>query len=327
MLFNRLDKSVGQTKTDYWKLSREGWCLKFLRQIHRSSGFLGETELVNELNNGDLPRAQLDRELEIARCSPDTELQLLIERITNRFPPTKLTYRTTNPPDFDTGRVGETLHFGSYELATNFTPAINILMACDVTGVPPCIKNYHFFSSAGRSALQWVRDEFPGIWAAFALRYGGIGIEKDPSPSGLNQPDAIRRRTLERMPLQHIERLFSTTMIQLERIVDIAEANETSGDAQTSNWDIRLFDPFFDVVTRFSLCLDDSRRDQVLTLAFRLSRVPTLRQHPNYQNVIRRLLQRVVPYLTLEQLNKRLFDLFIQFPLPLNELRQMEFLA
>lgn len=320
----RIRQKCRSKQIDYWRLSREGWCLKFLRQIQGANRFLREMESIDEFN-GHPPHAQLDRELESARCSPDAELQLLVERITGRLPPTKLTYRTTNPPDFDTGMVGETFNFAAHELATRFAPAINILMACDVTGAPPCIKNFHFFSSAGASALQWIRDEFPGIWAAFALRYSGIGIKEDVGSSELNKPDAIRRRTLERLPLQHIERLFSATMCQLERIVDIAKTDGTSGEEQTSNVEIFLLDPFFDVVTRFSLCLDDDRREQVLALALRLSQIPTLRQRLNFQRAISRLLQRIVPHLTVEQLNKRLFDLLIQFPLPLSDYDEWDY--
>ena len=315
----RIRRRRRSDQTPFWSLSREGWCLRFLFQILHAKRFFERDDSVVEPIDIDARRDLLDRELEIARCSPDTELRLLEERISRRLPPAGLEYRSTYSRDFDTGSAQETLHLGADELGGRLAPAINILVACDHTGVPPSIGNFVFFREAGKSAMRWVRDELPGLWAAFALRFRGIGIEGHQDPSADLKQDAIRRTTLESLPLQHIERLFAAAMRELERIAQAAEVDRVPDEDGRRTDAIRSAGQFVDAVTRFSMCLDHGKREQVLVLALRISRIAMFRTSPVHRETIWRLVERVVPYLAIDVLNRWIFELLIQYPLACEE--------
>ena len=180
----------------FWGLSREGWCLRFLSQISRTRHILARSDsAVHELDVSPQHR-NFDRELEESRCSPDTELHLMQEGISGRVAPTRPVERTRNWPNFDSGAIGETVHLGSYEPAARLGPAVNILRLCELSGLPPSVGNIGFFRSAVSAALLWVREEYPGLWAAFVLRFRGIGIDEYREPGSNRKQDAIRRAIL-----------------------------------------------------------------------------------------------------------------------------------
>lgn len=215
-----------QTKhTDYWKLSREGWCLKLLGhvewlQTYASISVSGDHSASNHDSGAwENPawKNRLDHRLEAARCSPDTELRALQGQIYKRLPPVRPSQRVTNPPSFDTGDVSASVRWSMDIPSDRLGPAINLLLASDATG-------YSLAGDFGMYAMTWIRDEFPGLWAAFALRFGGIGVARDPDPLGETKPDSIRRTTLEQLPKQHVERLFSVTLQELVRTVDLSVA-------------------------------------------------------------------------------------------------------
>lgn len=287
--------------TDHWKLSREGWCLKLLARIDWNLRYSAKVEAVRQADNTGAKQNRLDHQLEIARCSPDTELLIMRERISNRYPPARPAYRITNPPDFDSGFTHESVRIVGEQPATRLAPAINILLASDLTGLP-------LTNEPGASAMQWIRDEYPGLWAAFALRFDGIGITQERDPSGETRHHAIRRTTLQKLPSRHLERLFTAAMRELENIVDLPDGTTRHRPFQSAR-------QLADVVTRFSLCLDDSVRPPILKLALRIARVSTYRRHPLGAEMLRQLLERIVPFLTIAQFNEILFELLIRFPL------------
>ena len=311
----RIRRRKQLSKTDYWKLSREGWCLRFLYQLDSVNRFAQRGKAATQHLDVKAQQRQLDRELEIARCSPDTELRLLEERISKRTPPEMSPYSThkvLNPPNFDSGWTGQAIRMGGVDPIVSLAPAINVLSICDATGVHPQHENVIFFSDAFKSAMQWIRDEFPGLWFAFALRFGGIGIGKDKDPSGREKHDAIRRTTLEKLPIDHIHRLFTAAMQELERLVAQAESTERSDLTYRSIWTAVQLN---DVITRLSLCLDEDEREKIVPIVLRWVRVRAFCNHPSEEKFIRNLAIRVVPYLTAQQMSSWTSQLLMEFPL------------
>ena len=311
----RIRRRKQLSKTDYWKLSREGWCLRFLYQLDSVDRFAKRGKATTQHLDVKAQQRQLDRELEIARCSPDTELRLLEERISKRSPPEMSpfsTYRVLNPPDFDSGWTGQSIRMGGVDPIASLAPAINVLSICDATGVHPQLGNVIFFSDAFKSAMQWIRDEFPGLWFAFALRFGGIGIGKDRDPSGNEKHDAIRRTTLEKLPLDHIQRLFTAAVQESERLVAQAESTERNELTYKSIWTAVQLN---DVITRLSLCLEEDEREKIIPIVLKWVRIRAFRSHPSEEKIIRNLTIRVVPYLTARQLSSWTSRFLVEFPL------------
>ena len=216
-------------KVNFWRLSREGWCLRFLYQLHepyRTSK--SQTTKSAVLDDVRAQQHELDNELENTRCSPDTELNMLEERISKRYPQLQRPYTTTTPPNFDDGHTSETHHVGELQTTERLAPAINILVTCDLTGLPPRVDNVMFFEAAFTSALQWVRDDQPGTWSTFALRHGGIGVRSDLDPISNDKHDAIRRTTLENLPLEHIRVVLGATKREVQRLVQVADVHRVS---------------------------------------------------------------------------------------------------
>ena len=311
----RIRRRKQLAKTDYWKLSREGWCLRFLYQLDSVERFAKRVEGATQDLDDKAQQRQLDRELEIARCSPDTELRLLEERISKRTPPEVppySTYRVLNPPNFDTGWTGQSIRMGGVDPIASLAPAINVLVTCDVTGVHPRVENVLFFGDVFNTAMQWIRDHFPGLWFAFALRFGGIGIGKDRDPSGSEKHDAIRRTTLEKLPLDHIHRLYEAAVHESERFVAQAESTKTNELPYKSVWTVVHLN---EVITRLSLCLDEDEREKLVPIILRWFRAREFRNHPSENKIIRNFAVRVVPYLTVHQLTRWIPEFLIEFPL------------
>ena len=299
----------------FWGLSREGWCLRFLSQIAKSRQILAKSDpAVQELDVG--PQHQnFDRELEESRCSPATELHLMQERISGRVAPPRPVERTRNSPNFDTGGIGETIHLGSYVPAARLGAAVNILRLCELSGVPPSVGNVGFFRATVSDALLWIREEYPGLWAAFVLRFRGIGIDEYREPGNNRKQDAIRRAILDVLPVEHIKRLYDAAMRELRRVVDAADGHGPfSGDTDRyeANQTIRRLG---DAATRFSMCLGDQDREEVFVLFLRVSRSEALSQYVILQDTLWNMAWRTVSYFSTDMVNKWATEIFIQFPL------------
>lgn len=301
----------------FWGLSREGWCLRFLFQLQEARKFrsrdLATTDEASEVSS---QRKQIDRELEIARCSPEVELQYLRERIDGRDPPTRYPSRVYNIPSFDSGESSVSFRVGGDQTEERLAPAINLLRLIEVTGVPSSSLRLGFFLQETKIALAWIRADLPGLWAAFALRFEGIGIGQDRDAPSADRPDAIRRVTLEALPLPHIERLFYAAMVELQRIVSLASRVGTTENSQ------RGFDRYWfafrlaDAVSRLSMCLDDEEREMVLNIAITASNRPALRRHPLSRQMVVQLLGRTIPFLTRDQLSSYVIELLTEIPVP-----------
>ena len=300
----------------YWALSREGWCLHFLYQIHESHRLSTSRRSTSMGAKIGERRDQLDYELEIARCSPSTELRMLEERIAQgRPPPIRGTYTFDTAPNFDDGLAGEMHHLGSDDHFESLGPAINVLMACDVTALSPKIQNVVFFSTAVSSALQWLRDEHPGLWTAFALRYRGIGIESDIEPASNRKLDAIRRAILDRLSTRDLQWLFTSTMRELDRLASSVESTGQLGLGSSRHLDLWFMRRLADVTARLSMCMEEEERNSALSMTLRLVKIEYFRKHPSFRETVQNMLGRVVPFLTLEQLNSWLPNLLIDFPM------------
>ena len=242
-----------------------------------------------------------------ARCSPDTELRALHEKIVKRHPQGKPTFRITNPPSFDSGIEYESVRWAMDISSDRLAPAINLLMASEITG-------HALEGESSMSAMRWLRDEYSGLWVAFALRFGGIGISLDPDPTAETKADSIRRTTLEQLPTKHVERVFSATFEELKRHIESAEMGQdrrewAGGGVLTST--ARLTD----IVTRLSMCLEDNIREQLVEVLFRVARIPFFRRHPGEIDTIRHLAERSIPYLNDEQLTQLSYQILLEFPL------------
>ena len=112
---------------DHWRLSREGWCLRFLYQLHESSWLSNPQLRKSSSRDISADRHDLDNELEAARCSPDTELRMLGERIRKRYPPLERPYTTTTAPNFDNGYTSDSHHIGEYQPIERVAPALTRL--------------------------------------------------------------------------------------------------------------------------------------------------------------------------------------------------------
>ena len=300
---------------DYWRLSREGWCLHFLHQIQqfqRLSLFQSveaPTEVEDELED------DLDSELERMRCSPSTELRMLEERIAKRIAPIRRPFVTRTQPSFDDAWTSERHHFGTTDTPERLSEAINVLRACELTGITPRLDNVDYFTSAVSAALRWIRNDHSGLWAAFALRYRGIGIETDVDPLDGDKHDSIRRTTLEKLPLPHIRRLFNASLKELERLASVVESNtakDGNANSDQNTWSIRTL---AEVVTRFSLCMDDDSRKTIFSITLSLAKLEIFQRHTSFQQTIYLLVKRTVPYFSVEDLNRHMIELLIKFPL------------
>ena len=311
----RIRKFPRGEKVDYWRLSREAWCLRFIEQAQKPYK-LSEHGRGGILDQDESQRSYYrDNELEAARCSPDTELRMLRERIRNRLPPVERPHTTRNSPNFDHGYAGETHHFGGHLTIERLAPAINALRACDVTGLTPRVENVVYFADEVQSALQWVRDDLPGLWSAFALRHQGIGLGSDVGSTDGDKPDAIRRATLENLPLRHIRRLAQAIGREMHHVLDTIESRGVTQEGSRLGERVWALRKFGDVLARVSMCLEPEQRESVLTLLFRLAREQSLSGHPSFQEAVHLLVQRTVPYLTLDQTNTWLEALIVDFPL------------
>ena len=307
----------------YWGLSREGWCLRFLSQISRSRHFLSTHDEAGPRSDVPGQHRNFDRELEETRSSPDAELQLIQERISGRvFPPRPLE-RTRNAPNYDTGVVGETIHLGTYEPAGRLGAAINILRLCELSGLPPSVSGVGFFRAEVSEALLWVREEYSGLWAAFVLRYGSIGIDEYREPGSNTKQEAIRRDILDVLPVAHIKRLHDAVMRELYRVLEIAGGlgmTEGGTDRYEAIQSIRRLGSS---ATKFSMCLGDDEREEVFALFLRLSRTETLSQHPALQETLWNMAWRTVSYFSPDMINKWATEIFVQFPLVSEETQRL----
>ena len=316
----RIRKRQQTRHTDYWKLSREGWCLKLLGHVewletYASVIVAGEYSASSHDSGAwENPawKSRLDHRLEAARCSPDTELRALQGQINKRLPPVRPSQRVANPPSFDTGDVNASIRWSMDIPSDRLGPAINLLLASDATG-------YSLAGDFGMYAMSWIRDEFPGLWAAFALRFGGIGVTRDPDPSGETKPDSIRRTTLEQLPKQHIERLFSVTLQELVRTVERMQAGRDSRMLALGGGVLKSAAQLSDIVTRLSLCLDADAREKLVELLLQAARIPLFQRHPAEQATIRHLAERSIPYLEKEQLENWFFRILLNVPLDSSE--------
>ena len=309
--------------TDYWKLSREGWCLKLLANIEWLERYASiDAPLDDPQNSPDAEewtnpawKSRLDHRLESARCSPDTELRALQGQINKRLPPPRPSGRIANPPGFDTGDVSESIQWSSDIPSDRLAPAINLLLASDATG-------HSLAGEYGMYATSWIRDEFSGLWAAFALRFGGVGVTRDPEPSGEAKPDSIRRTTLEQLPKQHVERLFSATLGELVRVVERAQVGKDGRMLAFGGGVWISAARLSDIVTRLSMCLNADARENLIELLLQAARIPLFRRHPAEQATIRHLAERSIRYLEKEQLKNWFFKILLNVPLDSNESAQ-----
>lgn len=307
----------------FWGLSREGWCLRFLSQISKSKHFLARSDPNTHSSDVTLLNRNFDQELEESRCSPDTELHLVQERISGRVFPPRPVDRTRNSPDFDTGQIGETFHIGSYEPAARLGPAVNILRLCDLTGVPPSIGDVGFFRTAVSEALLWIREEYPGLWAAFVLRFREIGLDEYREPGSKRKQKPIRRSTLDVLPVEHLKRLHDATMRELYRSFEIADGRRSAGGEMSRHDAIQSIRRLGNAVTRFSMCLDDHVREEIFKLFLQISRTKKLSKDRLLQETMWNMAWRTIKYFSEDMINKWASEIFIQFPLVSEETQQL----
>lgn len=309
--------------TDYWKLSREGWCLRLLASVEWRERYASIDAHLDDPENGPdgeewanpAWKSRLDHRLESARCSPDTELRVLQGQINKRLPPPSPLGRIANPPGFDTGEVSASIRWSADIPSDRLAPAINLLLASDATG-------HSLAGDFGMYAMSWIRDEFPGLWAAFALRFGGVGVTQDPEPSGETKPDPIRRTTLEQLPMQHVERLFSATLRELVRTVERTQAGKDGRAFTFGGGVLTSAARLSDIVTRLSMCLNAEAREKLVELLLQATRISLFRRHPAEQATIRHLTERSIRYLEKEQLKTWFFKILLNVPLDSNESAQ-----
>ena len=307
-----------------WGLSREGWCLRFLSQISQSNKLVFGNKSERHEQDVAAHHPSFDRELEESRCSPDSEMHLIQERILGRVVPPRPIGRTRNSPAFDTGEIGETIHFGSYEPAARLGAAVNILRLWELSGVPPSVGNVGFYREAVSNALLWIRDEYPGLWAAFVLRLGGIGIDEYREPGSNIKQNAIRRATLDVLPIEHIRRLSDATIRELRRVVSVAYEQGNSSEGMERHDAIQAIRRLGDAATRFSMCLGDKDREEVFVVLLRVSSLDTLARNPILRETLWNMARRTVAYFSTELVNKWVTEIYIQFPL-ISKQRQKPF--
>ena len=309
--------------TDYWKLSREGWCLNLLANVEwREKYSRIDASRDNSRNSPDAEewtspawKSRLDHRLEAVRCSPDTEFRALQGQINKRPPPPRPLERIVNPPRFDSGDASASIQWSADIPSDRLAPAINLLLASDVTG-------QSLAGDFGMYTMRWIRDEFPGLWAAFALRFGGIGVTRDPEPSGEAKPDSIRRTTLEQLPKQHVERLFNATLRELVRVVEHAQVSKDGRILAFGGGVLTSAGRLSDIVTRLSMCLNANAREKLVELLLQAARIPLFRRHPAEQDTIRHLTERSIRYLEKEQFKKWFFRILLHVPLDSSESAQ-----
>ena len=306
--------------TDYWKLSREGWCLRLLANVEWLERYASiDAPLDESQNSADVEewtnpawKSRLDHRLESARCSPDTELRALQGQINKRPPPPRPSGRIANPPGFDIGDVSASIQWSADIPSDRLAPAINLLLASEVTGQSVA-------GDFGMYAMRWIRDEFPGLWVAFALRFGGVGVTRDPEPSGEAKPGSIRRTTLEQLPKEHVKRLFSATLRELVRIIERAQVGKDSRMLAFGGGVLASAGRLSDIVTRLSMCLNADAREKLVELLLQAVRIPLFRRHPAEQATIQHLTERSIRYLEKEQFKKWFFKILLNVPLDSSE--------
>ena len=308
---------------DYWKLSREGWCLRLLEHVEflegrwRIGAPVDATSGKQGAEEWKSPawKSRLDHKLESARCSPETELRALRGQINKRPSPGRPLHSIANPPSFDTGDVSRSIRLSMDIPSDRLAPAINLLLGGDAMG-------YSLAGDFGRYSLSWLRDEFPGLWAAFALRFGGIGVSQEPDPSGEANLDSIRRTTLEQLPRPHVERLFGAALQELERSVERAEAGEGARMSGLRSGALLSVVQLSDLVTRLSMRLDADAREPLAALLLKTARMPLFRRLPAEQATIWHLVERTIPYLEGKQLQNWFFKILLNFPLDSSEIER-----
>ena len=297
---DRLRKMRRLEQQDFGIISREGWCLRFLGQIDVLRNFgAGTTHRLDKANS------ERERELETYRCSPSIEMNHLSERIMDRPPPLEPTWVSEEQPDFDQGSRSRTMHFGSKPSYERLAPAINLLMATEISGLPPRIGNMSFpFTASYVQALQWIRGDFPSLWAALALRHDGIGIDKK----------VITRVTLSHLPDHQLERLFTAALQSVDDYIGQVMRPEITPISGVSHDQFNSAIRMSDLASRLSLRLGVEQRRWLLTLAFKAARTDKFRKHPIGHDLVQNLLKRSIPFLCANDIQEWLSSL-TGFPL------------
>lgn len=289
--------------TGFYALSREGWCRRFLWQIELSE-------------NRRAPRLpmRLIRDLERSRCSPDRELNRLVDRLQGRAPPQPPTLSYWGEPDFDSGGRSEAHWLGREHPYMRLTPAIELLFLIEETGVPPVIRRNLsttvFMDNADIGALSWIQLNLPGIWAAFVLRFGERGLVEKQEGVGGHNAKPLRRATIAALPNAHVRRLFSAILQEIERLVSQKARTDHSGYR-----DLFRVRDLFDAATRLSYCLGDEEREWALTVSLNFAQQASTDDHPITGELVGTLVRRIVPFLSAPLIQKWLLDLVLRFPL------------
>lgn len=290
----------------FYALSREGWCRRFLWQI----GFSEDRKAA------EIP-LRLVRELERFRCSPDRELSQIADRLKGRPPPEPLQRSQWGEPDFDSGARTETHRLHGDHPYFRLFPAIELLLLIEETGIPPALSgkvlNTTFMNNADVAALSWIQSELPGIWFAYALRFGERGLSDKKDGSRAGKVKALGRTALAVLPQKHVKRLFSAIMQEIDRLMSQGvQQSSSSFNAMFRQRDL------FDAATRLSTCLKDEEREWILTIGLKLADSAIRNSHPAAIEPVLALVKRIVPHLSVPLVQKWLPDLVFRFPMANN---------
>jgi len=304
----RLRKMRLSAKNDFWALSREGWCLLFIEHL--------DVAINRKFKK---PNRSSMNKLEGSRCSPLVEKEYLEERIVNRSPPPRPRYTTDTRPDFDDGHTGKVHHSGGEYSGERLKQAINLLKASEVTAIPPTLYaggiNYNFGAGAFITALAWIREDFPNLWASYALRFGVIGIDKEEYEH--QKKEVLGRAALAQMSDEQVEHIYLFTMTECQKYISEKGSMADRSVVSLDNQNIFYFFRMADLASRISLRLDDLQRRNLLYWVLSVVENKTVLKHPSSPSFFDKSFKRIISFLDEMDIQGFLID-FVNFPLQSN---------
>jgi len=276
-------------------MSRESWTLQHLWQINRARHLWDPTE------NDHETRKQRDRqrELEAYRCSAEVELHLLRTAVEERPKPQQPMGTSEQPPDFDNGYHRSVFHLGNRSATERLSPAQNLLMMMERTGLLPCLRevaggmSFDFFLKSYQQSLAWLQEDSPGLWASWAPRFDlkGLGDGELSRQTILGLSDG-NVEALFVMACRHLDAYFDQSSFSKQEVMKIFDL---------SHW--------VQLATRLSTRRDDESREWLLTVALKVLEHDQFCSHPLTQKHLNVLLIRSLPYMNEAAVKKWLIEL------------------